>query len=206
MQLQGIASNEGSGLFGTYFLSYEQFPLRAFTLAIRTEGEPSAAISTVRAAIARIDPDLAFYDVRPMDALVTRALVDRRTPMLLAIGFAVVALVLCAIGIYGVLAYDVRQRTKEIAIRMTLGADRTGILILILREGAAVVAAGALLGVTGMFLLRRSFESQLYEVSPLDPVVASTVAAVLIVVAILASALPARHAASTHPNLALADQ
>jgi predicted permease len=206
MRLQGIASDEGSGLFGTYFLSYRQSPLRTFTLAIRTEREPSAEIRSVRAAIARIDSELPFSDVRTMDALVDRALVDRRTPMLLAVGFAAVALVLCAIGIYGVLAYDVRQRTREIAIRMALGADRKAILSLVVREGAVVVAAGALLGVVGMFLLRRSFESQLYEVSPLDPVVASAVAIVLAVVAVCASALPARRAASTPPNMALADQ
>lgn len=206
MRLQSIASNTGAGLFGTYFLPYQQFPLRTFTLAVRTEQDPMAMSRSVRAAIARIDPELVFYDVRPMDALVDRALVDRRTPMLLAVGFAIVALMLCAVGIYGVLAYEVRQRTREIAIRMALGADAAAILRLVFVESAAVVAAGAVLGAGGVLLLRRAFESQLYEVSPLDPVVVSAVATVLLVVASLASALPARRAASTHPNTALVDQ
>jgi putative ABC transport system permease protein len=149
---------------------------------------------------------LALYDVRPMEALVDRTLVDRRTPMLLAVGFAAVALVLSALGIYGVLAYEVRQRTREIAIRMALGADRPAILGMVLREGGVVVAAGVLLGLGGAFVLQRSFESQLYEVGAMDPVVVSSVAMVLLVVAIVACALPALRAASTNPTMALADQ
>jgi len=206
MRLQGIASNAGSGLFGTYFLPYQQFPQRTFTLAIRTEQDPLTVTGGVRAAIARIDAELAFYDVRPMEALVDRTLVDRRTPMLLAVGFAAVALLLSALGIYGVLAYEVRQRTREIAIRMALGADRAAILGMVLREGTVVVSAGVLLGLGGAFVLRRSFESQLYEVRAMDPVVVSSVAMVLLIVAIVACALPARRAVSTNPTMALADQ
>jgi putative ABC transport system permease protein len=206
MRLQGIASNAGSGLFGAYFLPFGQFPVRTFTLAVRAEQDPPGIAGSVRASISRIDSELAFYDVRPMEALVDRALVDRRTPMLLAVGFAVVSLVLCAIGLYGVLAYDVRQRTREMAIRMALGANPAAILAMVVREGAAVVAAGVLLGLGGAFLLRRSVESQLYEVGAMDPVVMSAVGLVLIVVAMLACALPARRAASTHPATALAAQ
>jgi len=206
MRLQGIASNTGSGLFGTYFLAFRQFPVRLFTLAVRTEGDPLAVAGSVRAVIARIDPELAFYDVRPMDALVERALVDRRTPMLLATGFALVALVLCAIGIYGVLSYDVGLRTREIAIRMAVGAEPSSILGMVLREGAVLVAAGALAGLGGSFLLRRSIESQLYQVHAMDPVVFSAVAGLLLLVATLACALPARRAMSTNPSVALSDQ
>ena len=206
MRLQGIASNTGSGVFGTYFLSFSQFPVRLFTFAIRTERDPLSVAGGIRDAITRIDPDLAFYDVRPMDALVNRALVSRRTPMLLALGFAIIALGLCAIGIYGVLAYDVRLRTREIAIRMAIGAEPVSILAMIFREGAAVVAAGALIGVSGSFLLRRVLEAQLYGVRPMDPMVMSVSGGVLLSVAALACALPARRAASTNPTNALADQ
>ena len=206
MRLQGIASNAGSGLFGSYFVPFGPFWERTFTLAIKTEEDPQAMIGSVRTAIARIDPELAFYDVRPMQALVDRALVDRRVPMLLAVGFALVAIVLCAIGIYGVLAYDVRQRTREIAIRMALGADRASILGMVFSEGAMIVTAGVLLGLSGSFVLRRSIESQLYEVGAMDPGVLIRVAMVLFVVATLACALPARRAVSTNPTTALADQ
>ncbi len=206
MRLRGIGSDGGSGIFGTYFLSFRQFPTRTFTLAIRTAGDPLATAGSVRAAIDRVDRELAFYDVRPMDALVDGALVDRRTPMVLAIGFAVVALVLCAIGIYGVLAYDVRQRRREIAVRLALGADPRRILKMVLSEGAIVVSAGALAGLAGSFLLRRSIESQLYQVQATDPVVLGAAAGVLLVVAALACALPARRAMGTNPNAALAER
>ena len=206
MRLQAIASNTGSGLFGTYFLAYRQFPVRLFTLALRTGRDSLSVAGSVRAVIARIDPELAFYDVRPMDALVERALIDRRTPMLLAIGFAVVALVLCAIGIYGVLSYEVGLRTREIAIRMAIGAEPSSILKMVLGEGAVLVIAGALAGLGGAFLLRRSIESQLYQVQSTDPLVLSSVAGLLLLVAILACALPARRAMATNPNVALSDQ
>jgi predicted permease len=206
MQLQGIATNTGSGVFGTYFLPFRQFPLRAFTMAISTEGDPVVLAPSVRAAVARIDPELPFYDVRPMQALVERALVDRRTPMLLASGFAIVALILCAIGIYGVLSFEVRLRTREIAIRMALGADRASILRLVFNEAAMVVTAGAAIGMAAAFLLRRAIESQLYEIRLMDPLVVSVVSAVLVLAAALSCALPARRALAMNPSVALSDQ
>src|SRR5258705_5907406 len=141
-----------------------------------------------------------------MDPLMDRALVDRRTTMLLALGFATVALLLSGIGIYGVLAYDVRQRTREIAIRIALGADRPTIVGMVVGQAATVIASGVMLGLAGTFLLRRTVESQLYEVGVMDPVVVSCVGGVLLVVVILACTLPARRAASTNPTNALADQ
>jgi putative ABC transport system permease protein len=163
-------------------------------------------IRAVRAAIARIDPDLAFYDVHPMEALVDRAVVDRRTTMLLAVGFAAVALLLCGIGVGGVLAYDVRQRTREIAIRMAVGADGAAIVGMVVRQGATVVAMGTVIGFATAFLLRRTVQSQLYDVGVMDPTVMSAVALVMFMVAMVACVLPARRAASTHLTTALADQ
>jgi predicted permease len=206
MRLQGIASNGGAGVFGAYFLPFRQFPQRVFTLAIRTTQEPLAVASGVRAAIARIDRELALYDVRPMDALVERALVDRRTPMLLATGFALVALVLCAIGIYGVLAYEVRLRTRELAIRIALGATRTGIVRLVVGEGGIVIGAGVLLGLGAVYLLRRALASQVYGIAVTDPSVAISMVVVLIAIALLACILPARRATSIDPTMALAER
>jgi putative ABC transport system permease protein len=136
----------------------------------------------------------------------SRSLIDRRTPMLLATGFAAVALFLAAIGIYGVLAYQVSQRRREIGIRMALGAASGSIFNLVLREGGLIVGIGAALGLVGAFLLRQTLQSQLYETGAMDPTVVAGVAAMLIVVALIACVLPARRAAKTDPLIALTDQ
>jgi putative ABC transport system permease protein len=115
-----------------------------------------------------------------------------------------VALLHCAIGIYGVVAYEVGLRTREIAIRMAIGAQPSSVLRMVLGEAAVVTAAGALLGLGGSFLLRRSIESQLYQVRTSDPIVLSAVAGMLLLVAIIACALPARRAMATNPSVALA--
>ena len=126
--------------------------------------------------------------------------------MLLATGFAGVALFLAAIGIYGVLAYQVSQRRREIGIRMALGAASGNIFTLVLREGGMVVGLGAVAGIAGAFLLRRTLQAQLYETGAMDPRVVASVAAMLIVVATIACVLPARRAARTDPLIALSDQ
>ena len=203
MRLQGVDGSGDSGRFGMYFLSYPQFPARTLTFAVATEGEPSQAAAGLRAAVGSVDPELVVYAVRSMDARVDQALVDRRTPMLLAAGFAAVALFLSALGIYGVLAYQVRQRSREIGIRMALGADRPAIFGMVLGEGSLIVTAGLLVGFGVAMLLRTALESQLYGVSFLDPVVIGTVASVLLLVTIVACVLPARRAASTNPVEAL---
>ena len=131
---------------------------------------------------------------------------DRRTPMLLATGFAAVALFLAAIGIYGVLAYQVSQRRREIGIRMALGAASGSIFSLVLREGGLIVGAGAAMGLVGAFFLRQTLQSQLYETGAMDPMVVASVAAMLIAVALIACVLPARRAAKTDPLIALSDQ
>ena len=126
--------------------------------------------------------------------------------MLLATGFAGVALFLAAIGIYGVLAYQVSQRRREIGIRMALGAASGSIFNLVLREGGMVVGLGAVVGIVGAFLLRQTLQAQLYETGAMDPRVVASVAAVLIAVATIACVLPARRAAKTDPLIALSDQ
>jgi ABC-type antimicrobial peptide transport system permease subunit len=141
-----------------------------------------------------------------MDDRVTTSLVDRRTPVLLATGFAAVALFLAAIGIYGVLAYQVSQRRREIGIRMALGAESSSIFTLVLREGGLRVTLGAVLGLIGACFLRRTLQTQLYEIGAMDPRVVAAVAAMLIAVAMIACMLPARRAARTDPLIALTDQ
>jgi len=125
--------------------------------------------------------------------------------MIVAIVFAVVALFLAAIGLYGVLAYQVSQRTKEIGIRMALGSDSKRVFGLIVKEGMTLMAAGFVGGVVGAFAIRRTMAAQLYAVGPMDPLVLSIVAAALAVVAFLACMLPARRAARIDPLIALTD-
>jgi putative ABC transport system permease protein len=125
--------------------------------------------------------------------------------MMLALLFAVIALFLAATGLYGVLAYQVAQRRKEIAIRMALGSEPGGIFALVLREGVGLLAAGLVVGLAGAFAIRRAMESQLYGVSGMEPVVLAGVAGVLTVVAVIACAVPARRAARIDPMTALGE-
>jgi putative ABC transport system permease protein len=162
--------------------------------------------ASVRREIAQLDPEMPFYGVRTLEDRLSTSLMDRRTPMLLAAGFAAVALFLAAIGIYGVLAYQVSQRRREIGIRMALGAESSSIFNLVLREGGLIVGLGAAFGLGGAFLLRQTLQSQLYETGAMDPRVVAAVAGMLIMVALIACVLPARRAAKTDPLIALSDQ
>jgi predicted permease len=206
IRLRGLVEPAEMSRTGTYYSALRQTPGRTLGVVVRTEQAPETAINAVRREIAQVDPELPFYGVRNMEDRLETSLMDRRTPMFLATGFAVVALFLAAIGIYGVLAYQVSQRRREIGIRMALGAASGSIFTLVLREGGLIVGAGAALGLLGSFLLSRALEAQLYEVGAMDPLVLSTVAIILAVVALVACVLPARRAAKTDPMIALTDQ
>jgi len=153
-----------------------------------------------------MDPELPFFAVKPMQQRVDESLVSRRTPMMLASLFGGIALFLAAVGIYGVLAFQVAQRRKEIGIRMALGSDGRRIFGLIVTEGLWLLAVGVAVGLAGAFGIRRAMEAQLFGVQPMDPTVLALVTAVLGVVAFLACAVPARRAARIDPLIALTDQ
>ena len=206
MRLRGLVDSAGNKRVGAYFAPFLQRPSRTLGFAIRTAQAPEAVLNAVRREVAQIDPELPFYGVRTMEDRLSSSLIDRRTPTLLAGGFAIVALFLAAIGIYGVLAYQVEQRRREIGIRMALGAASSSIFGLVLREGTLIVLIGAALGLIGSFLLRQTIQTQLYEVGAMDPRIVSGVALVLALVAIVACVLPARRAAQTDPMIALTDQ
>jgi predicted permease len=203
VRLDGLVDGPGFRTVGAYYLPLAQSTVRTLTLAVRTAQEPTSVTNAIRQEVRGVDAELPFYGVRTMEERVSLSLVDRRTPMLLAIGFAAVALLLAAIGIYGMLAYQVSQRRREIAIRMALGAEHASIFRMVLGEGAAIVGLGAGLGLAGAYLLRRTLQSQLYEIGAMDPRVIGAVAGVLLVVAITACLLPARRAARTDPVAAL---
>jgi len=206
MRLRGLLDSAGTPRSGAYYFPNRQNPARTIGLAVRTAGASDTVMAAVRREVAQIDPELPFYGVRSMEDRLSESVADRRTPMLLATGFASVALALAAIGIYGVLAYQVSQRRREIGIRMALGAGAGSVVGLVMREGAVMVGLGGMFGLTGAFLLRRALESQLYEVGAMDPRVVGAVCALLAVAALVATILPARRAAQTDPAVALTDQ
>jgi predicted permease len=206
VRLDGLVDGSGFRTVGAYYMPMAQAVVRTVNLAVRTSQDAESITGALRAEIAGIDPELPLFGVRTMNERVDGSLVDRRTPMILASSFAGVALFLAAIGIYGVLAYQVSQRSREIGIRMALGAATSSIFATVLREGAAMVLAGTVIGLGGAFLLRQTLQSQLYEIGAMDPRVIVSVAAVLVVVALAAILLPARRAAQTDPVHALTGQ
>jgi len=172
-------------------------------IAIRTESDPAAMTKTVAAAVHTIDSEEALADVSTMDQIKSEALTDDRFTMQLYAGFALVALLLAAVGIYGLMAFTVSQRTQEIGIRMALGASRGNVARLIVRQGAVLALIGLILGVGGSVLVGREMQSTLYGVGALDMSVIGAVAAILFTTSLVASYMPARRAASIDPMQAL---
>ena len=169
VKLRALADPGNSGLFGAYYFPLAQSPDTGVGIVIRGPGEPTSLTSAMRAAVRQMNAAVPVYDVQTMADRLDGALTNRRTPMLLAVSFAAVALLLAAIGLYGVLAYQVAQRSREIGIRMALGASAPGIFQMVLREGAWVVGSGAAVGLAGAWLLRRVLQAQLYETDAMDP-------------------------------------
>ena len=192
--------------FGAYYFPYAQEPWRVYTFTVRTTSDPASLARTVRAAVARIDPELALFDVRTMGERAELSVSSRRTSMMLALAFGGLALFLSAIGIYGVLAYLVAQRRREIGIRVALGSTGAGIVRLVLREGMLLVAIGLAAGLAGAVALQNAVANQVYGVRPLDPLVLGSVAALLGTIALVACVAPARRAVRLDPVRVLAEQ
>jgi predicted permease len=201
VKLQALVG--GDTRYGAYYFPIAQDARRNITFAIRTSGDPAALIASLRSTVKTLDADMPVYSIYTMEDRMSRSLSDRRTPLVLALAFGAVALLLSSIGIYGVLSYLVTQRTKEIGIRLALGGTARDILTLVLREGLVVVALGFAAGIGGALALRRVLEAQLYGVRGNDPVVYATVMVVLGVVAALACLLPGWRASRVSPAVAL---
>jgi len=191
---------------GGYYFPVAQAAIRTMTLVARTAGEPETLTESIRREVMTIDPELPFYGVRPMQARIDESLIGRRTPMLLGTIFAAIAVFLACIGIYGVLAYQVAQRRREIGIRLALGSEPRRIFQLVLQEGLVLLGAGLAVGFGGALAIRRAIETQLFEVRAFDPLVLAAVTAMLIAVAALACGVPARRASRIDPLIALTDQ
>ena len=196
---------EGKDAVGSYFFPMAQDTSRGIGFAVKTAGDPASLTSAMRGVIAQLDRDLPIFDVETMGQLMAKSLLTRKSPVVLSLGFGAIALFLSAIGIYGVLAYLVTQRRKEIGIRIALGSSGRAIFDLVLREGLILIAGGLVLGAAGAIVLRRSLESQLFGVNAADPIVLVAVTAILATVAIAACALPARRAMQIDPIVALSE-
>ena len=188
---------------GIYYFPATQSPRSYMTFALRTAGDATTLAKPLADALREIDPELPMFDVQPMQERISRSLITRKAPMLVAMGFGLAALFLAAVGIYGVLSYMVAQRSREIGIRMAMGSTTTDILRLVLRQGLLLLGIGFLAGFGGTVFLSRFLASQLFGVRPLDPVVLSSVAVILAIVALAASILPAQRAARVDPIVAL---
>ena len=205
VKLKGLEDGENARA-GAYYRPYAQDPTGQVGLAIRTRGDLASTTAAVQRALAEIDPEVRLSDVFTMSARIERSLNPRRAPMMLSLGFGGVALLLAAIGLYGVLAYLVGQRTREIGIRMALGSDAARILRLILGEAAVLVGLGLAAGIAAAVALRGAIAAQLYGVGALDPAVLLAAAAVLVLTALAASLAPARRAVQVSPLVALSRQ
>jgi putative ABC transport system permease protein len=180
-----------------------QAPTSTMVLVVRTRTEPTSMIEPVRREILAIDPEQAVFDVRTMEQWLIESISLRRISMFLLAGFAALALLLAAIGIYGVLAQSVALRTHEIGIRMALGAQMRDVLKLILGQGMTLAAFGIVAGITGALGVTRLIGNLLFGVAATDPSTFIAIAVLLGAVAFLACYLPARRAAKLDPVIAL---
>ena len=185
------------------YLSAIQFPQRTMTLLVRTAGEPSAIVPAIARAVQDIDPAQPVYQVRRLHDWLDESAAQPRFTTTLSGVFALVALLLAAVGVYGVLSYSVAQRTQEIGVRMAIGAERAQILRLVLRGGMAWALPGIAIGLLGAFALSRVLGTLLFEVGPRDPITYSTVGVMLALVAMLACYIPAARATRIDPMTAL---
>jgi putative ABC transport system permease protein len=189
------------------FLPAAQNITQTMTLAVRTQGDPAALVGAVRAAVAATDPAQAVFSIKTMEQLVDEYLAAKRFQTFLLLLFAGVALVLASLGIYGVMAYHVGQRTQEMGIRMALGAREGQIQVMVVREGMALTALGLGIGLVLAIVLAlglsRSIETVLFQVPAADLPSYIVAAAVLASVALLACWLPARRATRVDPMKAL---
>jgi putative ABC transport system permease protein len=172
-------------------------------VVLKTGLDPQTLVGQLRGAIQSIDPEQPLADVRTMEQWVSRSLEQRRTPTVLLALFGSVALLLSAIGIYGVLAFGVAQRVREFGIRQALGADASSILTLVLKQGLLTAAIGIALGLTGAWMLARFMQTMMFGIGPHDLSVFAGVTLLLLVVSIAACYIPARRATRVDPIVAL---
>jgi putative ABC transport system permease protein len=169
------------------------------TVVLRTTGDPGAVVPALRSLLRATDPSLPLYNVRSMDELLAESVARARVATLSLGGFALLALLLAAVGLYGVIAHATRQREREIGIRMALGADTGGVLRMVLGQGMRLVLGALVLGALGAFALTRLLQGLVFGVTTTDPLTFATMIGVLTAAALAACLVPARRAAAIQP-------
>jgi putative ABC transport system permease protein len=189
------------------YLPYAQVPnIPSMSVAVRTSGDPLLMAKPVRDAIHDVDKDMPLSNTKSMDDLLESSLGQRRLSMILLGAFSVIALLLASIGIYGVLAYSVTQRSRELGIRMALGAARGRVLRLVIGQGMALAIVGIAIGLAGAFALTRLLANQLYSITPTDPATFVGVSLLLAAIALVATLVPALRATRVDPVVALREE
>jgi putative ABC transport system permease protein len=193
----------GEATQGTAFVPHQQDPWGIIAYVVRTEGDPTQYVASVRSTLNGMDPNIALAHVSSMTAIRDTALAEPKFNMLLIAAFSALALILATVGLFGVIAYAVSQRTREIGIRMALGAQKRQILSMVMSRGMRIVILGLALGVTGSLLLSRALATVLFDVRPIDAGVYGILFFVLGVTAMLATYIPALRATHVEPLTAL---
>jgi putative ABC transport system permease protein len=184
-------------------LPFAQSPSTDITILLRTANDPNTVVSALRSQVLTIDKELPLFDVATMDNLLEAETVDQRFESATVGLFAALALLLAGVGIFGVISYMVSQRTNEIGIRMALGAQRSDVLRMVIRNGMFMTAAGVAVGLVGALALTRLMRNLLFQITPTDPITYSAVTIILVIVALLACCIPARRAMRVDPMAAL---
>jgi len=193
----------GSEALPAIYAPVWQQPRGGGVLAVRTESDPAAVAPTIRAAVRAVDQDVPVTDVRTMEQAAAQSLGQPRMRAWMAGAFAIMALILAALGVYGAISCSVAQSTKEMGIRMALGARPGQVLFRTLRDGLIVAGSGLAIGLAGAFALTRLFRNLLFAVQPADPATYAAASVLLMAVAVLAAYVPARRAARVDPSVAL---
>jgi putative ABC transport system permease protein len=188
---------------GVLYENILQHPMPFASITVKTSGDVSALAGVIRDAVRETDAGLPLFNLKSMETMVGNSLAPRRFLLRVLGFFAGVALFLATLGLYGVISYSVTQRTREIGIRMALGAERGSVLALVVGQGFRLAATGVVIGIAGAALLGRYFESQLFRVQSFDPLTIFTTAAALLAAGLLASYLPARRAVRVDPAVTL---
>ncbi|HYV18801.1 MAG TPA: ABC transporter permease [Verrucomicrobiae bacterium] len=185
------------------YIPLEQMPASGMTVIVAAPGEPAGLVEAIRGTVRALDPDLPIANVRSIEEVIAGALVPQRLAAILVGLFAALAVLLAALGLYGVVAFSVARRTREIGVRMALGATRHGVLALVVRQGMRLAVAGVAIGLTAGWGMTRLLRSLLFGVSATDPAAFTGAALVLALVALVASFIPARRATRVEPVVAL---
>ena len=206
----GPGNDPRAAIEAQFYYPFMQTPSKLMALVatgvavvIRTQDDPAAIMPPVQKAVSELDPNAVIYSVETMHEVLSNSLAPRRLSMILLTVFAALALVMSCVGIYGVTSYLVGERTREIGVRMALGARRSDVLRLVLREGTQTALVGVFFGIAAALALTRLVSSQLFGVSAHDPLSFSCVALLLVVVAVFACYIPARRATQIDPVVAL---